>query len=574
MMRVDARRQRRRSGLGLALGFVLVAAPLAGQEPPDSEGELPREVALEVIEFFNRRETVRMSGDVRIAPGSELVGDMAVLGGPVSVAGRIHGRLVVINGNIRLEPGAAIEGDLTVVGGTATGLGHARISGAIVLYRAPLRFRVVGDRLEPAPEGGDRELTASREFGFGRTDLTLATHRGYNRVEGLPIVAGPRFETRGSNPTRAEALVIYRTESGLDPDLDDFGYILRLEQYVGGRRAVRLGVSLHSEVVPIEGHGLSDRENSLSTFLLHRDYRDHYERTGWTAYLRVAPRGRPLDATLEYRDERHSSLPAREPWTLFDIGNWRHQPMIAEGTLRSVAARVRFDTRNEGADPTAGWLVEASLERGLGGALLRPAFGAPFSEPDPVIDPGARPGNETFTAASIDARRYARLGPTSRLGLRALVAGSIDDQPLPPQRQHALGGEGTLPGYALFRFDCGARRVAFHRGDDVFYPYYGCDRIALFQLEYQNDFPFGHGWGRKLGWDVDLGETPGWVVFFDAGRAWNEREARDGRTDGMDDFAADAGLGLRIGRIGLYWAVPLSGRDQGVNFFIRYGSRL
>jgi len=155
-----------------------------------------------------------------------------------------------------------------------------------------------------------------------------------------------------------------------------------------------------------------------------------------------------------------------------------------------------------------------------------------------------------------------------------LVAGSIDDQPLPPQRQHALGGEGTLPGYALFRFDCGARRVAFHRGDDVFYPYYGCDRIALFQLEYQNDFPFGHGWGRKLGWDVDLGETPGWVVFFDAGRAWNEREARDGRTDGMDDFAADAGLGLRIGRIGLYWAVPLSGRDQGVNFFIRYGSRL
>ena len=60
-------------------------------------------------------------------------------------------------------------------------------------------------------------------------------------------------------------------------------------------------------------------------------------------------------------------------------------------------------------------------------------------------------------------------------------------------------------------------------------------------------------------------------------RAWTERDALrsagDGRSPGLDDFAADAGFGLRLGRIGLYWALPLSGHDDGINFFVRIGSR-
>jgi hypothetical protein len=43
---------------------------------------------------------------------------------------------------------------------------------------------------------------------------------------------------------------------------------------------------------------------------------------------------------------------------------------------------------------------------------------------------------------------------------------------------------------------------------------------------------------------------------------------------GDDDFSADAGVGLRVGPAGIYWAVPLSGRGQGVNFFVRTGPRI
>lgn len=563
----------------LALAFLLFAAPLTrAQTPSGGNAGLPSAIAAELLEFFNRRETIRMAGESRIAPGTEVVGDVAVLGGPFTVSGRIRGRLVVINGDVRLEPGAAVEGDLTVVGGVVAGLDSAVVSGTVLAYRESLRFRNDGDRLVAASPPPDPEISAGRDFLFGRTDLTLAVHRGYNRVEGLPILAGPRFETRSSNPTRAEALLIYRTVSGVRPAAHDLGYMLRAEQFLGGRRALRLGATLHSEVAPIEERGLSDRENSLATFVLHRDYRDHYERTGWSAYLRLAPRGRPHDLTLEYRSEHHGSVAARHPWAIVrNDDDWRLQPVVAEGTLRSVAARLRYDTRNEGADPTAGWYIRAEVERALGGSLAHPALAAGDQVfwRDALLASHSAADEDEFAVASLDLRRYARLGPTSHLALRSLVASSLNDRPLPPQRQHALGGEGSLPGYSLFRFDCGARdRSVVLIGEEAFFPYYGCDRMVLVQLEYRNDFPFGRGWGRKLGWDMDLGETPGWVVFFDAGRVWTERVARDGRTQGQDDFAADTGVGFRFGRLGIYWAFPLSGSDRGINFFMRLGSRL
>ncbi len=557
------------------VGAVLAAASPLGAQTPEVIA-MPAEDAEALFAFFNRPETIRMNGESRIARGAEVNGDLAVLGGPLYVAGRVRGDVVVLNGSLYLEPGAELLGDLIVVGGVATGLDSATVAGTVRTYREPLRYRIERGQLAAAPPVPDPGLSAGRDFGFGRTDVTLAAHRGYNRVEGLPVVFGPRFEAHGSNPFRAEALLIYRTESGLSPDADDLGYLLRAEQFVGGHQVVRLGATLHSEVVPIESWGLTDQENSLAAFLLRRDYRDHYERDGWSAYLRVAPPGGRHDIQLTYRDERHASVPVASPWTIFGGDDpWRPQPRVAEGRLRSVALSAAYDVRNENVDPTTGWYVRAEVERGLGGTLNHVVV-----TPDCGIDNACDaypvlPFESEFAAAFLDIRRYARLSPVSRLALRVVTGMSLNDRPLPPQRQHALGGEGSLPGYTSFAFDCSARDVA--PLPDGLLPFYGCDRMALVQIEYRSRFSFGRGWGRKLGWDIDLGELPGWVAFFNVGRAWTERDALrsagDGRSPGLDDFAADAGFGLRLGRIGLYWALPLSGHDDGINFFVRIGSR-
>ncbi|HEX7117300.1 MAG TPA: hypothetical protein VF212_00835 [Longimicrobiales bacterium] len=557
-------------GVAWFAAVLAAAAPAAAQDPRPFE--IPAEVKAELFEFFNRPGTIRMTGASRIASGAEVVGDVAVLGGPLHVAGRVRGRVVVLNGDARLEPGAEVLGDLVVVGGTVSGLDSAIVTGAVDVYREALRYRLDDDRLVPPPPSEPEPgISAGREFWFGRADLRVAAHRGYNRVEGLPVVAGPIFETRGANPTRAEALLIYRTESGVEVDAADFGYLLRVEQFLGGRRVLRVGATLHSEIVPIESWGLRDKENSLATFALHRDYRDHYERVGWSAYLRVAPLNGRHDFVLAFRDERHLSVRTAEPWTLAGDEPWRPQPRVAEGRLRSIVARIGYDTRNEAVDPATGWWIRAEIERGLGGTLAGPAVTAPC-----VVlicpPPGERRVESEFAAGFLDLRRYARIGPSSRLALRAVVGTSLNDRPLPPQRQRTLGGEGSLPAYGRMQFDCGARAAG--PASDGLLPYYGCDRLALVQLEYRSDFPFGRGWGRKLGWDIDLGETPGWVVFFNAGRAWTERVARNGRTEGQDDFAADFGAGLRLGRLGLYWAFPLSGSEDSVNFFVRIGSRI
>ncbi|MBI4544064.1 MAG: BamA/TamA family outer membrane protein [Gemmatimonadetes bacterium] len=560
--------------LRLAAAALMGAAlPAAAQEKAAAEPELSAEIAFEIVEFYNRPATIRLAGASRLAPGSEVLGDVAVLGGPFVLGGRVRGRVVVINGNVQLESGAEITGDLLVVGGGARGLENAAVGGTVSIFGEPLRFRLQdGSIVAQDPRPGEPGISAGRDFTFGRTDFTVIARRGYNRVEGLPVTFGPRLTLGGSNPTRLEALLIYRTVAGLRLDSDELGYTLRGEQFLGGRRAARLGLILHSETLPIEDWGLSDRENSLATFLLHRDYRDHYQRVGWSAYLRLAPRGRSYDASLEYAEERHEMLAARGPWALVDNDEeWRPQPAVAEGRLRSLAARLAYDTRNQGADPSAGWYVRARLERGLGGSL-RQELGPDPATGEPIFED--RPANDHFLDGLLDLRRYARMGPRSKLGVRALLAGSLDGKALPPQRQHALGGEGSLPAYALLSFDCGARRRSASAGDEEFYPFYGCDRLALVQLEYQATLPMPRRLGPlRLGHELDLGDTFGWVLFFDAGRAWTEPEARSGRGAGPSDFAADAGLGLRLGRLGFYWAIPLAGSGQGLNFFVRLGPR-
>ena len=144
-----------------------------------------------------------------------------------------------------------------------------------------------------------------------------------------------------------------------------------------------------------------------------------------------------------------------------------------------------------------------------------------------------------------------------------------------PRLDHMLGGEGTLPGFDLFQLDCGARDVAFTEDEsEPLFLYYGCDRAVLGQLMVERTLPFIRPLGRSLGLDFDFGHEPALALFADVGRAWIEDGALRGRESGDASFAFDAGVGVRLGRIGFYWAVPLSDDDGGANFFVRIGPRI
>jgi hypothetical protein len=549
----------------VALLAMLGAAPLHGQQPA---GLLPDSVAQRAVAFYNLDATTRLLGDARIGPGTGMRGNVAVLAGTRTLEGNLEGDVVVINGGLDVRPGGRIGGRATVIGGDARIAVGGTVEGGVQVYREALRYRHEGGRISYVPPEQERGLAAGIDLPFGRTDFLVSAHGAYNRVEGLPLAAGPRIRFGGAYPTTARAQLIVRTAAASELDPHRIGYLISAEQAVAPSLGLGLALRLYSEIVPIEVWGLSDREAALAAFVLHRDFRDHYEREGWAAAARMRPPGSRYTIELAYRDEEHSSRPVADPITVFDSkAPWRPQPSIAEGTLRSISADAVYDTRNEDRDPSAGWLVRLHLEQGLGGGLTNRAA------LDPVDGSAERPARSGFLTSQVDVRRYARLSPYSRLALRALAAGSLDARPLPPKRQHALGGEGSLPGYRIFEFDCGARRNTVQLRGETMHPYYGCDRVAMVQVEYQANFPFARRLADAAGVGAAVGSLVRWVAFFDAGRAWTEPGSADGRPGGPDDFSANAGVGLRVGPLGAYWVTPLSGRGQGFNFFVRLGPR-
>jgi hypothetical protein len=569
-----------------AVGTPLAA--LAQELPQDRAQDRTRERARatqDLLAFLNDPGTLRIIGGGRIPQGSVVQGPVAVLGGSLALGGRVEGPLVVVNGDLRILPGARVEGDVTVVGGGVQGGQEADwLGGRLELQPTPLRYRIRGDRVEAEPAPTELPPFLVLELGGGaELRPVLRADGAYNRVEGLPVLVGGALSTRSRNPLEVEATATWRSASGLELERENLGYRFRALHGVGGRGEARIGVQAHRQVRPIEDRGMTDAESAFSTFLLRRDLRDHVTREGWAVFLEGRPLDLPLRPLLEYREEVHGFARIRDPWTL-GAGEraWRPQPRVAEGSVRSLALGLEVDTRDDPADPAFGWWLQAELSRQVGGSATVASEVSTLA-----LDPA-----ELATRGHLDLRRYNRLGPTSRAHARILVSGSLNETPLLPQHQRTLGGEGSLPGHPRFAVDCGARRSAVPApgvdpeaqdpppsGTDpgalLAWPAYGCDGVALVQLQYEGRLPLAWRPGGEGNWELGslLDLRPAWTAFVGGGWGWTHADAATGDLRENSPFRADAGVGVFLGPLGVYWATPLNRRERGVNFFVRLSHR-
>ncbi len=549
--------------------------------------QLPRDVADDVIRLFNSESTLRFSGSTRIPTARGIDGDVAILGGPVVVGGRVSGSLVVINGDVEFASGAVVGGDVLVVGGTIQGADRASISGEIRAYRDPLRYRRVGDQLEYAPQSAlmPPRWIRQRDWASDRgsqTGVLLALGGTYNRIEGLPIVFGPRADLRLADQARlqADAAAIFRT-TNFSVNGGDIGYRARGELVLGREDAnVGIGVRAWDVVQPVEPWPLKDFEVGWASFLLHRDYRDYFRRQGGGAFatLRLT---RQTSVTAEYRDQHETSLAERNPWTLFRSSEtWRVNPAITDGYYQSVLGSVRIDTRNDRGTPSAGWFVTGEYENGRGHDITG-NLGPIACATTPCTPPELAAGKLDFQRVGFDARSYLRLSPSGRLNLRLAGGGWVGGGPLPLQRRLELGYPDPLPGYAFRQFSCGGSDLA---GQPAL-----CDRAIVAQVEFRTHlgFDFGPEWASDWG---DAGDEhyepfhvsgPDLVVFADAGRAWSvSRNGSTGpdvipsdRLPSLSTYKTDVGLGLDFGPLGFYLARPLEHSDRSVTFTVRMGRR-
>ena len=206
----------------------LAAAPLAAQERLE-QMDLPRSVANEILEFFNRETTTRFHGAAEVPSGSVIEGDVGVLSGPFTVAGEVLGNVVVVNGDLEVLPGGRISGDVTVIGGRIVAEADA-VGGQVAVYSEGLRVRSREGRItrDEAPWAGWRDRHHK-----GNAYISVRNEGSYNRVEGLPVMIGPVFRSEGEDFLRADVMAIWRSGSGVRLDSDELGYFIRAEQHQG-----------------------------------------------------------------------------------------------------------------------------------------------------------------------------------------------------------------------------------------------------------------------------------------------------------------------------------------------------
>ncbi|MBC7673845.1 MAG: hypothetical protein H7247_15610 [Polaromonas sp.] len=563
--------------VALVLGTTMVVPSYASAQQHDTMPDrtmLPRDVAVEVVTLFNAPNALRTTDVTTIDSGRTVHGDVAVLNGPVTIAGHVTGRVLAINADVLLLKGARIDGDLLVVGGEIDGADGATIRGEIRVYHPPLRYieedgRLVVQLADAPDDQWWRRLERRGRRNFNRLDVANAG--AYNRVEGLPVRVGPvLYRDQGWGHLRFGAAAILRSASSFTSSSPDVGHDVSGEFRVGREFGVTLGARLFDIVDGVEQWQLSDLEVGLANFLFHRDYRDYYGRHG--GQLHAALRATDnADLTVSYGDERWSSRSEHDPFTLFrnDLP-WRVNPPVDDGRFHVAKLTLRVDTRNDAYNPLAGWYVLADFERGTG----------QIDHFAPTSSGGAAPatGPTRYQRGFFDLRRYNRLAPSSSLNMRLVLGGWLSGDALPLERRLSIDGPGTVPGFD-FRVSGGADVGTCAAGTALPGRPAQCDRIALTQLEYRSDIRLSFTDGREGLRRTRFRADGEWVFFADAGRGWLVNSPGSALNFGrrelppLSSYRTDIGGGLDFDQFGIYLAKALSVPTEPLNIFLRVRHR-
>jgi len=351
----------------------------------------------------------------------------------------------------------------------------------------------------------------------GQVETDLNMH--YNRVDGLFVQLG--LDTKWKSPAKLRLFA-------------RAGYAFKGKAWhyeIGMGRRFDLGPNRLE--VGIRNYDLTDTEdewlmptdeNSAAAFFFKEDFRDYYCRRGTSFYL-INTLFQRLTLEVGYLLDKHGSLKRRTNWSLFGgREKFRENPPVDEGVVHSLTARIGYDTRDDLMEPTSGFLVEASYEKG--GDKFR--------------------GDYDFRHFVLDFRRYLRLSAFENIDLRLRVGTAAGD--LPVQRAFDLGGIGSLRGYKFKEFS-------------------DFDRMVLGNVEYRVQL------GRFA---PDFLEDMQIIPFYDFGLAWfsNDKYSIVAGFDQLkrDRLKTSVGIGLATGaddglRVNL--ARRLDDRDRPMEVTVR-----
>jgi outer membrane protein insertion porin family len=286
--------------------------------------------------------------------------------------------------------------------------------------------------------------------------------------------------------------------------------VLGFQQPLFGTRRVFVGAEVHDLSTSDDRWRLSHSEQALVALLFRNTFKDYYRRRGVQLFGAVQPHENH-ELVGSVRWDRHENLRNESDFSVFrDDHPLRPNLETAGGRLRSFVLAYTFDTRG---------LLDGEPERSYDRHLVedlfrgsrRQSLGWRTDWTSEIAGHGLG-GDYEFDRHILNTRTYVPISPRQSIAARLLVG--FSGGTLPPERQFAIGGIGSVHGYA-FKEAVGERMTLTNleyrlnltedwRGDDSF----GSLRLVLFFDAGRIERPLAvstTGWLRGTGFGVQTG---------------------------------------------------------------------
>ena len=231
------------------------------------------------------------------------------------------------------------------------------------------------------------------------------------------------------------------------------GYALGFERPFFRVRKLYLGGEIHDLTATDDQWQLTGTEASLAAIGPRRSYRDYYRRRGIqiTSAYRVRP---SVDLLLAWRGERQEPLQVHSNFSFWDRDEpFRPNVQATDGRLSALVIGASIDPH--GFDDES---LEATYRRHQLDSLFGLRLPGPERDSDlsarwridwtsELSSPHALQSDFDFRRHILAGRAELPLSEHQEVDVRAI--GGWSEGLLPPQRQFAIGGIGTVHGYAF-----------------------------------------------------------------------------------------------------------------------------
>jgi hypothetical protein len=369
-------------------------------------------------------DAITFNGDTDIAEQDTIQGDLVVKNGALIVRGIVHGDVLVVNGDIELKSTSYVSGNVRAMNGSILKNEGANVEGyteqssssASKNSRKKKTYRTKYS-YSFKPYFWNRENTFDDNFLFR-----------YNRVEGFFFGFGAekKFYWDGSKAVSGFGSFGYgfashkwRMQLGLD------------RQFAGsGSSLFEIGAEVHSLTDTKDEWIMNLGENNLAALFFREDFRDYYQREGFSAHSAWYTKDGDASSMVDIRflNDRYATMNKNAEWGVFGGNVFRSNPAVNIGIMKSVSFSAGFSTVEKYRYRSEGWNVFARAEYG-----------------------GREVGGDfDFTQTIVDVRRFQPLWDDNQINIR-VRAGALEGTPI-IQKLFELGGANTIPAFGFKEF--------------------------------------------------------------------------------------------------------------------------